>query len=139
MKAAQHCVNSRGDSQPGRFRSLSVCLDDLPPPGLPGEPALITVSRMVQCIALHTIDMTSGDSVTRRRVKIMTGEDNDGCVDVSGSRLDRSARDLPITLEFAQTLSGQSLDREWQTKCLKFKFNAERGRISWQAKSTWAA
>ena len=44
------------------FRSLSVCLlvDDLPPPGLPGEPALITVSRMVQCIALHTIDMTSG-------------------------------------------------------------------------------
>ena len=60
------------------FRSLSVCLlvDDLPPPGLPGEPALITVSRMVQCIALHTIDMTSGDSVTRRRVKIMTGEDN---------------------------------------------------------------
>ena len=48
----------------------------------------------------------------------MTGEDNDGCVDVSGSRLDRSARDLPITLEFAQTLSGQSLDRERQTKCL---------------------
>ena len=58
MKTMQHCVNSRGDFM---FRSSSVCcLEGLPPPGLPGEPALITVSRMVQCIALRTMVMASG-------------------------------------------------------------------------------